>query len=163
MASWGRSVLNGGTTAGWTFAASAALGLTHYDQLLLALLVGTATFAMYAQDYLSGALDGADDGAKQARAAFLRAHASMMRASIRAAMVVCTAAMLALRPGTQSLSVVAAGMLLGFAYNANWLPGEREKPHQSGNLVTSDNRKAYACSPHLQLALPSLMARWLLV
>ncbi|WIA42375.1 hypothetical protein OEZ86_008380 [Tetradesmus obliquus] len=77
---------------------------------------------MYAQDYLSGALDGADNDAKPQRAACLRAHASVMRASIRAAMLVCTAALLALRPGTHSLSVVAVGMLTGFAYNASWLP-----------------------------------------
>ncbi|WIA21930.1 hypothetical protein OEZ85_004297 [Tetradesmus obliquus] len=39
-------------------------------------------------------------------------------------MLVCTAALLALRPGTHSLSVVAVGMLTGFAYNASWLPGQ---------------------------------------
>lgn len=116
--------MNGGTTAGWTFAACAAMGLNSWDQLLLTLLVGTATFAVYAQDYLSGALDGADNDAKPQRAACLRAHASAMRASIRAAMLVCTAALLALRPGTHSLSVVAVGLLTGFAYNASWLPGE---------------------------------------
>jgi hypothetical protein len=124
MASWVRLVLNSSTTAGWTFAASAALGLTFWDQLLLSLLVATATFAMYAYDYISGAMDGADDGAKPERIACIRAHANAMRASIQAAMLVCTAALLALRPVLPSLSVVAVGMVLGFAYNASWLPGE---------------------------------------
>jgi hypothetical protein len=124
VASWGRSTLNGCTTAGWTFAACAAMNLTRRDQLLLSLIVGTATFAMYAADYLSGALTGSDNVAKPERAACIRAHASAMRASIQAAMVVCTVALLLLRPGAPSLSVVAVGMLLGFAYNASWLPGE---------------------------------------
>jgi len=122
-ASWGRSVLNGATTAGWTFATSAALGLTQHQQVLLTVLVGAAAFAMYAQDYLAGALDGADDEAKPERAACLRAYAVAMRANIAAALVACIAALLALRPGVSSLAVVGAGMLLGFAYNASWLPG----------------------------------------
>jgi hypothetical protein len=101
------------------------MNLTRWDQLLLSLIVGTATFAMYAADYLSGAVTGSDDCSKPERAACIRAHASAMRASIQAAMVVCTVALLLLlRPGAPSLSVVAVGMLLGFAYNASWLPGE---------------------------------------
>jgi len=98
--------------------------MTRHQQLLLTLLVGAAAFAMYAQDYLAGALDGADDQAKPQRAACLRAHALAMRASIAAALVACLAAVLALQPGRSSLAVVGAGTLLGFAYNASWLPGK---------------------------------------
>lgn len=123
MASWGRSILNGATTAGWTFAMCAAAGVTHHQQLLLTLLVGGAAFAMYAQDYLAGALDGADDQAKPQRSACLRAHAVPMRVSIAAALLTSIWALLALQPGRSSLAVVGAGTLLGFAYNASWLPG----------------------------------------